>query len=101
MRFRNKEKQKEESIIFELHDKIQQLEKENKSLYETISQIESRKDQLVQKYKNQLDQTKTLRTENNELRLELQVFKSKISKVKQIVNNNNFQDLINNQSTPT
>jgi len=94
MRFRNKEKQKEESVIFELHNKVQELEKENKSLYETISQIETRKDQLVQKYKNQLDQTKTLRTENNELRLELQVFKSKISKVKHIVNNNNFQDFI-------
>ena len=94
MRFRNKEKQKEEIILFELHNKVKELEQENKSLYETISQIELRKDQLVQKYKDQLDQTKTLRTENNELRLQLQVFKSKLFKVKHIVNNNNFQDFI-------
>ena len=94
MRFRTKEKQKEEIILFELQNKVKELEKENKSLYETISQIELRKDQLVQRYKDQLDQTKTLRTENNELRLQLQVFKSKLSKVKHIVNNNNFQDFI-------
>lgn len=101
VRFRNKEKQREEERIHELHslnERILELQNENKSLYTTISELEQQVHTLINKNKLQHDRSKleidSLKKEKNALRLTNQAFATKIMHIQKVLDCKTLQEYI-------